>query len=167
MAEAEWYLAQLKPNCAQIAKRNLEQQGFEVFLPLERRSRTTGRKSAVEARPYFPGYIFVAAAMRAAPARSIRSTQGIAQLVSFGTAPAKVPDELIDALKQHCDEEGIFAPMEELKIGDRVQLVGGPFADLVGEIQRLAGSQRVWLLLERLENAAPVSVAHASIRVLG
>ena len=29
----KWFLVQLKPNSAQIAKRNLERQGFRVFNP--------------------------------------------------------------------------------------------------------------------------------------
>ena len=30
-----WFLAQLKPNCANIADRNLKRQGFQTFLPVE------------------------------------------------------------------------------------------------------------------------------------
>ena len=32
---SSWFLAQLKPNCAHIADRNLKRQGFRTFLPTE------------------------------------------------------------------------------------------------------------------------------------
>lgn len=32
---SSWFSAQLKPNCANIAGKNLKRRGFQTFLPLE------------------------------------------------------------------------------------------------------------------------------------
>ena len=36
---SSWFLAQLKPNCANIANKNLKRQGFQTFLPMEEETR--------------------------------------------------------------------------------------------------------------------------------
>ena len=162
-----WHLAQFKPNCASIAKRNLARQGFEVFLPLERRSKMLRNRFVAETRPYFPGYIFIGAPMTAAPARSIRSTQGIAQLVCFGAAPAQVPAGLVEALKQNCDTDDVFNPQEALNVGDRVQMVDGPFADLIGKIQQVSTHERAWVLLDVMGKATRISIPSSDLRLAG
>ena len=55
-----WFLAQLKPNCANIADRNLKRQGFKTFLPMEEETRQRNGKFVTSMQPLFPGYIFVA-----------------------------------------------------------------------------------------------------------
>ncbi len=55
-----WFLAQLKPNCANIADKNLKRQGFKTFLPMEEETSQRGGKFVTAMRPLFPGYIFVA-----------------------------------------------------------------------------------------------------------
>jgi hypothetical protein len=54
-----WFLAQLKPNCANIADKNLKRQGFQTFLPMEEETRQRNGKFVTAMRPFFPGYIFV------------------------------------------------------------------------------------------------------------
>ena len=55
-----WFLAQLKPNCANIADKNLKRQGFQTFLPMEEETTQRNGKFVTAMRPLFPGYIFVA-----------------------------------------------------------------------------------------------------------
>ena len=54
-----WFLAQFKPNCANIADKNLKRQGFQTFLPMEEETRKRNGKFVTAMRPLFPGYIFV------------------------------------------------------------------------------------------------------------
>ncbi|MDC0634586.1 transcriptional activator RfaH, partial [Planktomarina sp.] len=35
----EWYLVKFKPNSHRLAMRNLQRQGFETFLPLQKITR--------------------------------------------------------------------------------------------------------------------------------
>jgi transcriptional antiterminator RfaH len=46
-----WFLAQLKPNCAKIADKNLARQGFKTFLPLEEETRQRNGKFISAMRP--------------------------------------------------------------------------------------------------------------------
>ena len=57
---SSWFLAQLKPNCANIANENLKPQGFKTFLSLEVETRQNREKVITALQPLFRGYIFVA-----------------------------------------------------------------------------------------------------------
>lgn len=150
--DSAWFLAQLKPNCAAIAEKNLKRQGFVTFLPLEEETRKRGGKFVTATRPLFPGYIFVAFNPARGHWRAINATQGITRLVSFGAVPARVPLELVSQLILRCDAGGKLLPIEAqtLAPGDRVRLRTGPFTDFVAEVDRIAPDRRVWVLIDLL-----------------
>ena len=93
-----WFLAQLKPNCTNIADKNLKRQGFKPFLPMEEETRQHNGKFVTAMRPLFPGYIFVAFDVTRGFWRTVNSTYGITRLVSSGNEPAPVPLDLVSQL---------------------------------------------------------------------
>ena len=147
-----------------IAKRNLARQGFETFLPLETHTRIVGSKFVEELRPFFPGYLFVGTGSTSGPLQSIRSTYGISQLVRVGTKPAVVPDQLVEELRSRCDDDEIMSQPEDLKSGEMVRLTHGPFANLVGEVERIAPDRRAWLLLDVMGQKTKVSIAQSFLQ---
>ena len=48
-----WYIVQFKPNSHKIAVRNLQRQGFEIFLPMHEVTRRTAAKFETVIRPLF------------------------------------------------------------------------------------------------------------------
>lgn len=164
--QAQWFLAQLKPNSAKIAQRNLARQGFETFLPLEEATQQRNGAFVTTHRPVFPGYIFVAVSAAQGAWRTINSTQGITRLVSFGRDPAVVPQGLIEALQARCDASGNLALGSGLSSGDTVSFATGPFVDFVGEVERIDSKQRVWVLLELLGGPARVVAREEQLRTI-
>ncbi|AOL93025.1 transcription termination/antitermination protein NusG [Porphyrobacter sp. LM 6] len=159
-----WFAVQAKPNAAHIAERNLVRQGFDVFLPLERYALRRGRNLVSASRPYFAGYMFVGFDPQHAPWRVIRSTYGVARLVSFGGSPAPVAPELVTELMRMCDEDGIMRPRLDARTGDRVMVADGPFAGFVGRLDAVGPNERAWLLLDIMGKATRVSIAVADLR---
>lgn len=143
-----WYLAQLKPNSLAVARRNLERQGFPVFVPQRLETRRVGGRFRAAPCPLFPGYVFVALDPHVPGWRAINSTLGVARLVTFGSRPAAVPRGLVEQLALSCDEGDVLLPQEALAPGDTVRLTGGPFAGLLAEVERTQADRRVWVLLE-------------------
>ena len=143
-----WHLVQLKPNSARIAERNLLRQGFDVFLPRMEETVRRGQKFVTEQRALFPGYAFVGLDPEKPNWRSINATLGVSRLVSFGTAPVQVPDDLVLGLMARCDGDGLLQPEAELRPGDTVVLTRGPFTDFIATIDRIAPDRRVWVLLD-------------------
>lgn len=159
-----WFLAQLKPNCAKIAEKNLTRQGFETFLPLEEETRQRNGKFTTAMRPLFPGYMFVSFDVGRGHWRAIKSTNGITRLVSFGKEPKPVPTELVKQLRQRCDPTGRPVPLEGLVAGDQVTLTHGPFANFVAEVEKIAPDRRVWVLMDIMGGQQRVGVAPEQLR---
>tara|TARA_R110002124_G_scaffold281837_1_gene456521 strand:- start:29 stop:556 length:528 start_codon:yes stop_codon:yes gene_type:complete len=162
--DKSWFLAQLKPNCANLADRHLKRQGFKTFLPLEEEARWRNGKNVTVMRPLFPGYIFVAFDVERGLWHTVNSTYGISRLVSFGQKPAMVPPELMVQLAMRCDARGILLPPKLLKPGDKVTLTKGPFANFVAEVDKVSPDRRVWVLMEIMGSQAKVSVNAEQLR---
>ncbi|WP_226698685.1 transcription termination/antitermination protein NusG [Qipengyuania gaetbuli] len=160
-----WFLAQLKPNCGSIAERNLAQQGFATFLPMERRTKNKNGQLIQVKVPYFPGYIFVRDDARASPWRAIHSTYGISRLVSFGARPAPVPPEIINQLLECCDSHGCIQRLDQFAVGDEVQVCDGPLVNFTGIVDKLAPAERAWLLIDIMGKATRSLVRCADLRL--
>jgi len=159
-----WFVAQTKPNCNQIAVRNLARQGFQSFLPLEERTVRTSAKFVTKMRPLFPGYVFISLDPSSGGWRTINSTYGISRIVCVGNSPRAVPSELVTALMERCDESGKLLPPRVFMPGDQVALLKGPFANFVATVESVAPDQRIWVLLELLGAARRVAVGRADLR---
>lgn len=161
-----WFLAQLKPNCAGIADKNLKRQGFNTFLPMEEETRQRNGKYVTAMRPLFPGYIFVAFDVTRGFWRTVNSTHGITRLVSLGKEPTAVPLDLVSQLMLRCDANGKLLPPKLLKPGDQVMLTKGPFTNFVAEVETIAPDRRVWVLMELMGGQTRVAVGADQLRTV-
>ena len=159
LAEAPWYLVQCRPNQNHIAARNLQRQGIELFQPLQRSTRRWRTRLREHIRPLFTGYLFVTFDPARPEWRAINTTPGVLRLVRFGAGwPQRVPSALVTGLMLRCDETGVLRPPEDLRPGDPVKIVSGPFADFVATVESLAPDQRVTVLLELMGRATRIAV---------
>jgi len=161
-----WYLAQFKPNCHHLAKRNLDQQGYRTFLPLQEETRRWRGRFMTERRPFFPGYIFVSFDLQESSWRAVRSTQGITRLVCFGTEPTQVPTQVVSQLMLRCYHDGHLLPPLILKPGESVSLIKGPFEGFFATITRSAPDRRIWVLLELMGRHMRVSTNPSHLRAV-
>ncbi|KAA6182309.1 transcription/translation regulatory transformer protein RfaH [Thiohalocapsa marina] len=161
LCEPRWYLVQTRPRQAERAEWNLGQQGYQVFHPRLRVERLRrGRRCQVEAS-LFPNYLFVRLQRWVDNWYPLRSTRGVARLVSFGAEPAPVPDALIEQLR--CRIGQIPSP-PALCPGEAVVIEDGPFRGLDAIFQAYDGEQRVLLLIELLRRQVRVKLPLGDIR---
>lgn len=68
---------------------------------------------------------------------------------------------MVEALVAACDARNVlrFDGNGRLRIGDRVRILAGPFADKFGVLERLGDQGRVRLLLEIMGGRVPVEVS--------
>jgi transcriptional antiterminator RfaH len=161
---SHWFLAQVKPNADQIARRNLERQRFMTFQPLERSTRVRGGKFTTHLRPFFPGYLFIAYPEAPAPWSLVNSTYGVARLVSFGGRPSPVPEQIIADLEAASGPDGVIARASELAQGTRVEVASGAFTNFIGEVERLTPNHRVLVLLDFMGKQTRVSLPALDLR---
>ena len=164
-ASLAWYVIHTKPRQEARALTNLMQQGYQCFLPmitLEKLSR--GRVYLVE-EPLFPRYLVICLdhgrhGQNWAP---IRSTIGVSGLVTFGSSPAKMHPDLIDALLQQ--QVGLSDTPERLfQSGERLLIGNGAFAGLEALYQMESGDNRAMVLIELMGKLAPMQIAPVSLR---
>lgn len=156
-----WYVAAVKPGCEDTAECHLERQGFETFTPRCRKTVRHARRLIERHVPLFPGYIFVAFDVADCPWRSVNGTFGVRSLVMAGERPIPVPPGLVERFIEMTDNSGLMGA--ELRAGQRVEILSGPFAQLVGTIERLDGKGRVCVLLRLLNGESPVLMARSAL----
>ncbi len=148
----QWYVAHTHVHAEAKAASHLLRQGFPVYLPRYLKRRRHARRTELVAAPLFPRYVFVSVDRTRDRWRSIRSTIGVAHLVSHGDEPAVLPADVIDRLKAREDGEGFIRldPAPKFAPGDRVQVTEGVFDACYGLYEGMADAMRVTILLELL-----------------
>lgn len=172
MHNLSWYLVQCKPNALQIAIRNLENQGFGTFLPLQE---TTRRKRKIFQRqisPLFPGYLFVQLNPRKGPWRQVNSTRGVARLIRFSAEPSVVPNSIVDALTAQCDEQNVLRQTSEtqssqLHQGNQAQVRRGPFSGFVATVADIEPNNRINILIEIMGQTTKVAINAEALQPIG
>jgi transcriptional antiterminator RfaH len=160
-----WYLIYTKPRQEKSALQNLEQQGYQCYLPLLPKEKLRQGAVALSEEPLFPRYLFINLAQdfMAKSWSPIRSTKGVSRLVRFGAEPARIDDALVDLLRDH--EFSVLAEPERLfNPGERVRLTEGPFAGIEGIYQMADGDRRVMVLIELMSAKVVVPVMAGNLR---
>lgn len=154
-----WYLVYSKPRGENLAKSNLERQGFETYLPMVRQPRRRGGRRIIRIEPLFPRYLFIRLDTETDNWAPIRSTLGVSSLVRFGMEPAMVPDDLIQYIRSRDDEGGVQdLPVDEPHQGDRVRITEGPMMGYEGIFVAKTSSERVLVLLDIVGHKSRVNV---------
>ncbi len=75
-----------------------------------------------------------------------------------GEQPAPVTEGIVEALQARLESNSATIPDDGLRIGQRVEVMMGPFANLVGELASIDGKARVRVLLQLMGSLMPVSL---------
>jgi transcriptional antiterminator RfaH len=163
-----WYLIYTKPHKEQVARENLERQGYDTYLPMARIRRRRLGKGANRIEPLFPRYLFIKLDTQTDNWSPIRSTLGVSNLVKFGMHTSIVPEALIELLAERCDEEGIQdVTSAEFRNGEAVRVMEGPMTGLEGVFLAKTSSDRVLVLLDIVGKHTRVSMATEKLEPVG
>jgi transcriptional antiterminator RfaH len=156
-----WYVVHTKPRQEARALENLQNQGFNCFLPTMQVQKLRNQRVQTVTEPMFSRYLFIQLNEQTQNWGAIRSTLGVSKLVSFGPQPAKVPPEFIAFLKEAPVEtlERMFAP------GDIVQIASGPLQGLQGTYVAHDGETRAFVLIDLLGQPQKLRMAVENLRV--
>ncbi|KAA6181851.1 transcription/translation regulatory transformer protein RfaH [Thiohalocapsa marina] len=158
----DWFLLQSKPRQAERAQRNLEQQGYQVYLPCITVERVRRRRRYQVQEPLFPNYLFIRLQRWVDNWYPLRSTRGVARLVAFGAEPLAVDDQLIEAIAARAEA---LAQPSALEPGQRVEILDGPFAGLSAIFKASQGERRVQLLIELLHREVTATLPRDQVRL--
>lgn len=151
-----WYVVKLRYKQEQVAEDNLNNQGFENYIPCMLEVRTRKGENINVLVPLFPGYMFVRFDTERDRWRAICSTKGVAQLLTCrDDVVFPLPKGFVEDLMAKENKLGYLQlpsaeeTLREFVIGDELQIDNGVFAGFSGICERVK-KDRVSLLLSLL-----------------
>ncbi len=162
----KWYLVQLKRNAHRVAERNLKQQGFTTFLPMQDFTSKRGPKFSTRIKPLFPGYMFVSIRSDEAPLYKVNNTLGVSRLICQDGLPKRIPTEIVSGLISRCDRFGMLLPPVVLQRGDSVEIQSGALANFIATVESIDSNRRIWMLMDIMGQIIKVQVPLERIKLL-
>lgn len=164
-----WYVVACKPNSAETAIRNLQNQNFGTFMPLQETTKRKGKIFQRQIRPLFPGYIFVQLNPGQGPWRQVNSTRGVARLVRLGAEPSVVPNSIVEALMVQCNEQSVLCQTSDtrssqLPANSQAQVTNGPFSGFVATIASIEANDRINVLIQIMGQRTKVAIDASALQ---
>jgi transcriptional antiterminator NusG len=161
-----WYGLHTRSRFEQVVFDGLHKKFFEAFLPkITVMSKRRDRRKKIRV-PLFPGYVFVRSDLNVHERLEIVKTVGVVRLVGNRDGPISIPNEAIDSLRIMVVGDNPVETGTRFKKGDRVMVVEGPFAGVVGTFVRYRGFGRVVVSIEALGQYAAVNVPEEHVERL-
>lgn len=171
--ERHWYAIHTYSGYENAVARNLKQrieslsmqdQIFDVVVPIEKKIRVKGGKRVVEEERIYPGYVLVDMIVTDESWYVVRNTPRVTGFVGSGTQPVPLGKEELDQLmkRMHTD---VVKHKVDLSIDDAVTIVDGPFRELegrVGEIDEERGKVKV--LVSMFGRETPVELDFLQVK---
>jgi len=174
-SEKNWYVLHTysgyEDAVAKALKQRVESLGmedkiFNVIVPKEKKIKIkNGKRKTIEEKIY-PGYVLVEMIVTDDSWYVVRNTPNVTGFVGAGTTPVPVSTEEIDNLKKRISgEEPQFKI--EVKSGDLVKIIDGPFKDFDGKISEVDQERgKVKVLVYMFGRDTPVELDSLQIKKL-
>ena len=156
----DWYAVYTKPRQEARALLNLQNQGYTCYLPTLQVAKLRAGKRTTQVQALFSRYLFIELSLEQTSQRwaPIRSTLGVSNLLMFGSEAARVPAELIDALRAR-ENASLAQPASLYQPGEKLQVLEGPFAGLEAVYHMDDGLARGIVLIELLNSITKLNVS--------
>jgi transcription termination/antitermination protein NusG len=134
------YENKVKQNLAsRVRSMNVEEQIFEVVIPMEDVIEFKGGRKVVVQKKVFPGYLLVRMALDDDSWYVVRNTPGVTGFVGNGARPTPLSRKEVENIlgvggKEEPGHEKKVRPRLEFEVGEQVRVTTGPFADFNGAI---------------------------------
>jgi transcription elongation factor/antiterminator RfaH len=150
-----WYVVYCKPQREAWAELHLRRKGIEAFHPqLELPQYARGHRRCV---PLFPNYLFVQIDL-VTRFYDVAWSPGVKAFVGAGGAPTPLDEAVVAFLKRNATADGRLRARPDLKAGQEVEIVDGPFAGLIAIIQNPPDAKGRIRVLMRLLKGRPVNM---------
>ncbi|MDO4623666.1 MAG: transcription termination/antitermination protein NusG [Eubacteriales bacterium] len=172
MSEANWYVVhtysgyenKVKANIEKtIENRHLEDQIFEVRVPLEEVQEVRNGATKTVQRKMFPGYVLLNMIMNDDTWYVVRNTRGVTGFVGPGSSPVPLTEAEMIPLGIRTESSVAI----DFEVGDSVTVIGGVWKDTVGVIQSINESKQIITInVELFGRETPVEIGFAEIKKL-
>lgn len=161
--DKNWYVLAVKPRKENYVFHLLHSSGRSVAYPRYKKYVRHARTTKCILAPLFPGYLFVELEENGRDWREVNWTPGCMGFVKFANRPSPVNPRFAEHFISGQNFDGIGIFQENLKIGDRVQAVGGPFDRLIGEVIEMSDTERVKVLMNALNRKIETTLPKSTV----
>jgi len=142
----------------------MEDKIFNVLVPKEKKIKIkNGKRKTIEEKIY-PGYVLVEMIVTNDSWYVVRNTPNVTGFVGAGVTPVPISLQEIEILKKRM---GVEAPQYkiEVKIGEAVKIVDGPFKDFDGKVSEIDEERgKVKVLVNMFGRDTPVELDSLQIK---
>jgi transcriptional antiterminator NusG len=173
--ERRWYVIHTYSGYEEAVARNLKQRVeslgmedkiFNVLVPKEKKIKIKNGKREIVEEKIYPGYVLVEMIVTDDSWYVVRNTPNVTGFVGSGTTPIPVSDEEMKELLKRME---IKEPQYkiEVKVGDLVKIVDGPFKDFDGKVAEVDEERgKVKVMVNLFGRDTPVELDSLQIKKL-
>jgi transcriptional antiterminator NusG len=165
--EAAWYVIHSYSGYENKVKKNLEHRIesmdmqdkiFQVVVPTEEEIELKDGQRRVVERRVFPGYVLVQMIMDEQSWYVVRNTPNVTGFVGMGNKPTALPDDEVKRIMRQLESEEPKIKVD-FKVGQKVRIVEGAFAEFTGIVQELHPDKgRARVMVSFFNRDTPVDV---------
>ena len=144
-----WYVIHTYSGYEEAVARNLKQRIesmgmedkiFSVIVPKEKKIKIKeGKRGTIEEKVY-PGYVLVEMIVTDDSWYVVRNTPRVTGFIGAGTTPIPISEDEIERLKGRMEQKEPEYKID-IKVGDLVKIIDGPFKDFDGKIAEVDGEK--------------------------
>jgi transcription antitermination factor NusG len=157
-----WFALHVRPRYEKQISQNLQQKGFEEFLPLYSSRRKWSDRYKIVELPLFPGYLFCRID------RNVRmpvlTIPGVIRIVGFGGELTPVSEEEVSAIRSIVKSGYAAEPWPFLKVGQRVRIMEGALEGLEGILLKSRAGSRLVVSVDLLQRSVAVEIDAAWVK---
>jgi transcriptional antiterminator NusG len=173
--ERRWYVIHTYSGYEDAVARNLKQRIealgmedkiFNVLVPKEKKIKIRGGKKEIVEEKIYPGYVFVEMIVTDDSWYVVRNTPNVTGFVGSGTTPIPVSDEEMKELLKRIEVKEPQYKIE-VKVGDLVKIIDGPFKDFDGKVAEVDEERgKVKVMINLFGRDTPVELDSLQIKKL-
>jgi transcriptional antiterminator NusG len=173
--QRNWYVIHTYSGYEDAVAKNLKQRVeslgmedkiFNVLVPKEKKIKIkNGKRKTIEEKVY-PGYVLVEMIVTDDSWYTVRNTPNVTGFVGVGTTPVPISMGEIDIIKKRM---GVEVPKFniEVKTGDMVKIVDGPFKDFDGKVSEVDEEKgKVRVMVNMFGRDTPVELDSLQLKKL-
>ncbi|MBZ9572210.1 transcription termination/antitermination protein NusG [Patescibacteria group bacterium] len=147
-----------------IESLGMEDKIFSVLVPKEKKIKIKDGKRRITEEKIYPGYVLVEMIVTDDSWYVVRNTPNVTGFVGAGTTPVPISNTEVEILKKRM---GVEVPQYKIdvKIGDSVKIIDGPFKDFDGKISEIDKERgKVKVLVNMFGRDTPVELDSLQIK---
>lgn len=163
-----WYVVRTRAGQQQKATLEFVENGISVYCPMMRRETRhfQTKKWLMKECPLFTGYVF--AYLRISDFGTLREMRNVTSvLADAGGTPIPVAGNIVEDIRD-AQERGDFdvlrPPVRRLRVGDTVQVKGGPLSGHYASVTNIKGKRAIKAFVEMFGSVREVEIGLESIR---